>query len=64
MLFTIIGAVIGIIIGLITVITNIVVLFTLPLFSLLSVYRIIMFSYLVLGAFSGIVIDLIIKKTK
>lgn len=63
-MFTIVGAVIGTIIGLITVITNAVVLSALPQFNLLLVYMIIMFSYLSFGAFSGMVIDLIIEKIK
>ena len=63
-MFTIVGTVIGTIIGLITVITNAVVLSSLPEFNLLLVYMIIMFSYLSFGAFSGMVIDLIIEKIK
>lgn len=63
-MFTIIGAAIGVFIGLVTVITNAVVLTALPQFNLLLVYLIIMFSYLSFGAFSGMVIDLIIEKIK
>jgi hypothetical protein len=63
-MFTIIGAGIGTIIGLITVITNAIVLSALPQLNLLLVYLIIMFSYLSFGAFSGMVIDLIIEKIK
>ena len=63
-MFTFIGAAIGVFIGLVTVITNAVVLTTLPQFNLLLVYLIIMFSYLSFGAFSGMVIDLIIEKIK
>ena len=63
-MFTFIGAVIGVFIGLVTVITNAVVLTALPQFNLLLVYLIIMFSYLSFGAFSGMVIDLIIEKIK
>lgn len=63
-MFTFIGAAIGVFIGLVTVITNAVVLTALPQFNLLLVYLIIMFSYLSFGAFSGMVIDLIIEKIK
>lgn len=63
-MFTIIGTVIGTIIGLITVITNAVILSALPQLNFLLVYLIIMFSYLSFGAFSGMVIDLIIEKIK
>lgn len=63
-MFTIIGIAIGVILGLITVITNAVVLSTLPQLNLLLVYMIIMFSFMSFGAFIGIVIDLIIEKIK
>lgn len=63
-MFTFIGAAIGVFIGLVTVITNAVVLTALPQLNLLLVYLIIMFSYLSFGAFSGMVIDLIIEKIK
>ena len=63
-MFTIIGAGIGTILGLITVITNAVMLSTLPQLNLLLVYLIIMFSYMSFGSFSGMVIDLIIEKIK
>lgn len=63
-MFTIIGSVVGVILGLITVITNAVILFALPQLNSLLVYLIIMFSYLSFGAFSGMVIDLIIEKIK
>jgi hypothetical protein len=63
-MFTVIGSVIGAILGLIAVVTNIVMLSALPQFNLLLVYLIIMFSYLSFGAFSGMIIDLIIKKIK
>lgn len=63
-MFTIIGSVVGVILGLITVITNAVILFALPQLNSLLVYLIIMFSYLSFGAFSGMIIDLIIKKIK
>jgi hypothetical protein len=63
-MFTIIGSAIGVFLGLITVITNAVILSALPQLNLLLVYLIIMFSYLSFGAFSGMVIDLIIEKIK
>ena len=63
-MFTFIGAAIGVFIGLVTVIINAVVLTALPQLNLLLVYLIIMFSYLSFGAFSGMVIDLIIEKIK
>lgn len=63
-MFTFIGAAVGLFLGLITVITNAVILSALPQFNLLLVYMIIMFSYLSFGAFSGMVIDLIIEKIK
>ena len=63
-MFTVIGAGIGTILGLITVITNAVVLSTLPQLNLLLVYLIIMFSYMSFGSFTGMVIDLIIEKIK
>jgi hypothetical protein len=63
-MFTIIGSAIGVFLGLITVITNAVMLSALPQLNLLLVYLIIMFSYLSFGAFSGMVIDLIIEKIK
>lgn len=63
-MFTIIGSAIGVFLGLITVVTNAVMLSALPQLNLLLVYLIIMFSYLSLGAFSGMVIDLIIEKIK
>jgi hypothetical protein len=63
-MFTIVGAAIGVFLGLIAVVTNAVMLSALPQFNLLLVYLIIMFSYLSFGAFSGMIIDLIIKKIK
>ena len=63
-MFTIIGIAVGVILGLITVITNAVVLSTLPQLNLLLVYLIIMFSFMSFGAFAGMVIDLIIEKIK
>jgi len=63
-MFTLIGTAIGVIIGLITVVTNIVVLSALPQLNLLLVYLIIMFSFMSFGAFTGMVIDLIIEKIK
>ena len=63
-MFTIIGTTIGAIIGLITVITNAVILSTLPQLNFLLVYLIIMFSYLSFGSFTGMIIDLIIEKIK
>lgn len=63
-MFTIIGAAIGVFIGLVTVITNAVVLTTLPQFNLLLVYLIIMFSFISFGSFVGMIIDLIIEKIK
>ena len=63
-MFTVIGIVIGVILGLITVITNTVILSTLPQLNLLLVYMIIMFSFMSFGAFAGMVIDLIIEKIK
>lgn len=63
-MFTIIGSTIGVFLGLITVVTNAVMLSALPQLNLLLVYLIIMFSYLSFGAFSGMVIDLIIEKIK
>ena len=63
-MFTIIGAAIGTIIGLIAVITNAVVLSALPQLNLLLVYLIIMFSFMSFGAFTGMIIDLIIEKIK
>jgi hypothetical protein len=63
-MFTIIGSAIGVFLGLITVVTNAVMLSALPQLNLLLVYLIIMFSYLSFGAFSGMVIDLIIEKIK
>ena len=61
-MFTIIGSAIGVILGLIAVITNAVILSTLPQLNLLLVYMIIMFSFMSFGAFIGMVIDLIIEK--
>lgn len=61
-MFTVVGSIIGAILGLIAVVTNAVMLSALPQFNLLLVYLIIMFSYLSFGAFSGMIIDLIIKK--
>lgn len=63
-MFTIIGSAVGVILGLITVITNAVILSALPQLNLLLVYLIIMFSYMSFGAFTGMVIDLIIEKIK
>lgn len=63
-MFTIIGSAVGVILGLITVITNAVILSALPQLNLLLVYLIIMFSYMSFGAFTGMIIDLIIKKIK
>ena len=63
-MFTFIGTAIGIFIGLVTVITNAVVLTALPQLNLLLVYLIIMFSFMSFGAFTGMVIDLIIEKIK
>lgn len=63
-MFTIIGSAIGVILGLIAVITNAVILSTLPQLNLLLVYMIIMFSFMSFGAFIGMVIDLIIEKIK
>ena len=63
-MFTVIGTAIGVILGLITVITNAVILSTLPQLNLLLVYMIIMFSFMSFGAFAGMVIDLIIEKIK
>ena len=63
-MYTIIGTTIGAIIGLITVITNAVILSTLPQLNFLLVYLIIMFSYLSFGSFTGMIIDLIIEKIK
>lgn len=63
-MFTFIGTAIGVFIGLVTVITNAVVLTALPQLNLLLVYLIIMFSYMSFGAFTGMVIDLIIEKIK
>ena len=59
-MFTIVGAAIGLFLGLITIVTNSLILASLQGLSLLLVYMIIMFSYLSFGAFSGMVIDLII----
>ena len=63
-MFTFIGTAIGVFIGLVTVIINAVVLTALPQLNLLLVYLIIMFSYMSFGAFTGMVIDLIIEKIK
>jgi hypothetical protein len=63
-MFTIVGAAIGLFLGLITIVTNSLILASLQGLNLLLVYMIIMFSYLSFGAFSGMVIDLIIEKIK
>ena len=63
-MFTIIGSAVGVALGLITVITNATILSTLPQLNLLLVYMIIMFSFMSFGAFTGMVIDLIIEKIK
>ena len=63
-MFTIIGSAVGVFIGLITVITNAVMLSALPQLNLLLVYLIIMFSYLSFGAFTGMMIDILINKIK
>ena len=63
-MFTIIGSIVGVILGLITVITNAIVLSTLPQLNLLLVYMTIMFSFMSFGAFAGAIIDLIIEKIK
>ena len=61
-MFTLIGAIIGMLIGITTSITNAVVLSHLPLFCLYIVFLIIMFSYLSFGAFTGMMIDILIEK--
>ena len=63
-MFTLIGAAIGILIGIMTSITNAEVLSHLPLFCLYFVFLIIMFSYISFGAFSGMMIDILIEKIK
>jgi hypothetical protein len=63
-MFTIVGAAIGLFLGLITIVTNSLILASLQGLNSLLVYMIIMFSYLSFGAFSGMVIDLIIEKIK
>lgn len=63
-MFTLIGAGIGIFIGIVTSITNAAVLSNLPLFCLYFVFLIIMFSYISFGAFTGMMIDILIDNFK
>ena len=61
-MFTVIGAAIGAFIGVATTISNAIVLSHLPLFCLYVVFLIIMFSYISFGAFTGMMIDILIEK--
>ena len=63
-MFTIAGAAVGVLIGVVTSITNAVTLSHLPLFCLYCVFLIIMFSYISFGAFTGMMIDILIEKFK
>ena len=63
-MFTTIGAAIGTFLGIITLVTNEQLFANMAIVSLILVSLIVLFTYLSIGAFIGLIIDVLIEKIK